>query len=85
VCGDGFCAFGESVDNCPADCLGGRFCGDGFCTDSENATNCPPDCRNGGARCGNGLCEGIVEILICPRDCGPIPIPIPPFADGGIE
>jgi cysteine-rich repeat protein len=41
-CGNGTCEIAETIDNCPADCVGG--CGDGACGDEENQFTCPADC-----------------------------------------
>ncbi len=57
-CGNGNCGSGESVSNCPFDCVG--TCGDGICNTSngmESVYNCYPDC--GGMPCnGDGDCVG---------------------------
>ena len=47
TCGDGCCHFGETFENCPADCVQavGPTCGDGICESSEDAYNkCFTDC-----------------------------------------
>lgn len=41
LCGDGFCVFGETYENCPQDCPSGSF--DAFC-DSVKDGICDPDC-----------------------------------------
>ena len=66
-CGDGKCEFGESADDCPADC---GWCGDGMCGVHENGPNggsCPKDCLSA---CGDGKCEGGENFEFCLIDCG---------------
>ena len=49
-CGDGLCASGETVSNCPADC---PVCGDGLCGKGENNHLCPADCAKPASGCQN--------------------------------
>jgi hypothetical protein len=57
-CGNGNCGIGETVSNCPFDCVG--TCGDGICNTAnsmESVYNCYPDC--GGMPCtGDSDCTG---------------------------
>jgi hypothetical protein len=64
VCGNGLCEMGESVDQCPQDCMAAT-CGNGKCEIGESATVCPEDC---GGVCGNQVCEKD-ELTNCPQDC----------------
>jgi len=49
VCGDGFCTFGETIENCLQDCeeeeIVEDYCGDGTCDPEEDSENCPEDCE----------------------------------------
>ena len=73
ICGDGVCEskYGETSENCPADCGAPAGCGNGTCdvAGGECAT-CPADC-NLAACCGNGTCDAAVgeTNANCPADC----------------
>ena len=66
-CGNGVCAGGEDVNNCPWDC---GSCGDAVCSEERDETvaSCPQDCH----RCGDGICgpgESCTGASACPVDC----------------
>ena len=71
VCGNMTCESGETVMNCPGDCVS---CGDHVCTaPTETNANCPGDCTTtggGNAVCGNAVCETGEDMTSCPLDCG---------------
>ena len=62
-CGDGYCAVGETIENCPQDCAvsSESICNnDGVCIEPENEYNCPEDCASQGGptdKCGDGICQ----------------------------
>jgi hypothetical protein len=69
-CGDDFCDVGETVANCPDDCItGGQACGDDFCDVGETVANCPDDCNADGQACGDDFCDVGETVANCPDDC----------------
>jgi len=74
VCGDGECGYGETISNCPADCISPSVCGNDKCETGETISSCLEDCGPGqgeqSTTCGNDECEA-GEDVTCPGDCGP--------------
>ena len=82
ICGNDVCQEGETISNCPQDCIvtqtGSAVCGNGVCETGETSTSCSADCQAGtptGLVCGNGVCQSGETSTSCPADCGAPPPP----------
>src|ERR1041384_598741 len=63
-CGDGFCAPGETMNNCLVDCH--PLCHNGKCDLPYDRAVCPEDC----ASCGNNYCDAALDQLNgCAFEC----------------
>ncbi len=74
-------SYGETAENCDADC----YCGDGSCDNSEDELSCAEDCEGVSSEpyCGDGSCDADEDEESCSIDCSTAQPPDDSTTGGG--